>query len=227
MQHDHYLDALMALETILDRNSWDTWRDRIRYDISMWKQEGLSEQHRGCYGGMGSFNDITMSHPLDHCYFLNIQSIAYALAVKPNYIAPEDIGMRLGTLGGLLSGWVCSNNHEETFIYRINNYVAHHMAKEDVIAYYSEGKLHELVSNEHSGSFTLYEDKCEQITEIAEASGINIISSDKNIKPCTTCGDKDLTHRYWALNSNGIRFVHQNHGMMELPQNIRDVFKTS
>ncbi|MHA1169050.1 MAG: DUF6966 domain-containing protein [Candidatus Hodarchaeales archaeon] len=225
MTLDYYLDALKALEALLTRNNWPHWRDTIRNHIAFWEKQQLSELHRSIYGGMGSFNDISLSHTLENHYFMYIKSIAYSLAVKPNFIDPTEIGNHLGSIGNFLSAWMCGNGHDETFQSNIQNFVAAHLAREDVIAYYAGAKLYELVKDRQSGSFLVYEDRCLEVTEIVKSSGIKVTVPDKKIRPCTICGDHNLTHHYWALDDEGKRFVKVNHGVIEIPQNIRDVFK--
>jgi hypothetical protein len=56
-----YIDALTALEYLLDKIGEYHWRDWLRQDIALWESRKDVSHHLSAYGGMGSFNDVLIS----------------------------------------------------------------------------------------------------------------------------------------------------------------------
>ena len=217
---DHYLDALQALEYIMlqSKDYFGHWIEAIQRDIKEWQTNHNSKIHLGNYGGMGSFNDLG-----GDSYFINIQSIAYSLAVNPNNI--ESVEKSMGTLGLHLNGWHCSNcGYSEVYKEKIDYYVINHVARSEVIDYFQRGALLELAKKRANFRISSLENEITRISEIITNSQIVITNREKWKEICSKCDHKlDIFH--WVLNDAGDQFIPYNTSADDLPDNVRSAFK--
>lgn len=60
-----YLQALLALEGVLDRAGDTHWRNWVRADIDAWQRTATTDHFRSAFGGMGSLNDLYLADSSD------------------------------------------------------------------------------------------------------------------------------------------------------------------
>ena len=217
---DHYLDALQALEFIMQQSKgyFGHWIDDIQLDIDEWQNNCNSIGHLGHYGGMGSFNDLG-----GDAYFCNIQSIAYRLATNPN--DNESIEKSMGTLGLQLNGWHCPNcDYSEVYKRDIDNYVMNHVAQSEVLEHFQGGNLLGLAKKRVNFELSSLYHEIKSVSEIITKSQIVITNRDKWKKTCSKC-ENELDIFHWVLNNGEDRFTPYNTSAHDLPDNIRSAFK--
>ena len=89
-----YIQALTALEYLLDKAKENEWRDWLRKDIELWKSHKDAWHHLFAYGAMGSFNDVWIcvenqhnvtkaQEPWVNKLFEILKSVCFQLAQNP------------------------------------------------------------------------------------------------------------------------------------------------
>ncbi len=232
---DHYLDALLALEYILDKVGQYHWKANIRRDIRMWIEKQDST-HQENYGGMGSFNDIAIGSiddnvtpktaPWIHRLFLDIQSIAYALAENPPKITPAKVEKMIGNLGFQLEGMQCLDcGYASTSIVDISAFVINNITRQDVLEFLKKGALIDLVKSRFTNEPDEYNNVLEKTIELVEKNGFTVIKKKTWQKQCNWCNSKRMDLTYWILNETKDKFLATSLDASMLPQNIRSAFK--
>ena len=214
----HYLDALKALEYILkqDGDYYHHWVLAIQRDIELWNTQRQSHQHKGHYGGMGSFNDIGGGP-----YFNNIKSIAYRLAGDPNNI--ESVEKSLGTLGLYLDGRHCQKcGYDEVSKKKIELYIRNHFVRSEILTNFKNGTLYELAKKRCKKNLPNLDEEYTRVSDIAKNSSISVIT-DSGI--CPKCKSENFEFKHWVLNNSGDKFTLFILDGSVLPDDIRSAFK--
>jgi hypothetical protein len=98
-----YIQAITALEYLLDKAGENHWRDWLRHDMDLWESKRDVSHHLSAYGGMGSFNDVSIcvqnkynvtkaQEPWVNNLFEILKGLCFQLAHNPNKdAAVEDI----------------------------------------------------------------------------------------------------------------------------------------
>lgn len=90
-----YIEALTALEYLLDKVGETHWRDWLRQDMTLWESSKDVSHHLSAYGAMGSFNDVWLSvqngykitetqEPWVNNLFDMLKGLCFRLAKSPN-----------------------------------------------------------------------------------------------------------------------------------------------
>lgn len=101
----HYEHTLVAMERLLNAVGERHWASWIREDIDQWKKAADPAHHLSAYGGMGSFNDVTIcranqhevsavQEPWANTLFEWLKALCYYFARHPNQQATSEILIR-------------------------------------------------------------------------------------------------------------------------------------
>jgi hypothetical protein len=232
---DQYLDALEALEFLLDKMDVSHWGYEIKKDIDAWVHRKDAQRHQNHYGGMGSFNDIGAGFPnADFSlikraslgrYFLDIQTIAYTLS-RNDGRSLSNLKMfgRFGNFGMELAVWLCNKcNILEVYSDDVEMYIARHYARKEVLKHYQDASLRKLVMDKYSADFSDIESKINFFHVLISNAGISLIQGKYHPK-CLKC-DSELKLTSWMFNEDENELVQLGDGDFNLSQNIGDVFK--
>ncbi len=240
---DQYLDALNALDLILETFGETFWRSEIKKDIEAWKHRKSTSEHLSHYGAMGSFNDIVFVPEFVrndfpsakvsrfNRYFLDTQTVAYTLAKNHgNSLSISDMALKFGLAGTeliVLHCKKCSTN--QTTQEEIDRFVANYYARKEIIEHYETATISKMVQERSLEDCSDLKSKALQFHEILNKSAIVLtekpIAEQWQWNECVKCGLQSLHLKYWRLSSAEGKLKEVEKGDYTLSQNILDAFK--
>jgi hypothetical protein len=200
-----YLEALEAMQRLLQSQNQTHWRNWILQDIDEWNGSNSVSHHLSAYGGMGSFNDVGFENPWIGYLFDDLKSVCYFLAQHPGHNADaSSIGTSMGNLGFDLQGWRCLTcGYGTVSNYDIERFIARRIIREEILKFLGSGHLEEFVETVIHGSLSHKILTADSVAILAQNSGIEVRREKGWVRPCPKCNSDDTAVYRWNLIENG------------------------
>jgi hypothetical protein len=200
-----YLEALNAMQRLLESQNETAWRNWILKDIDEWNSGHSVSHHLSAYGGMGSFNDIGFQNPWIRYLFNDLRSVCYFLARQPSHKAEaSSIRPSMGNIGFNLQGWRClACGYQVVSDYDIEDYIAQKIIREEILKALDSGRLEQFVESviKQPPSHKIFTPDAVLIW--AQRGGIDLRHEKGWLRPCPKCNGNDTAVYRWDLIENG------------------------
>lgn len=220
---DYYKIALEILYKILKDSDYDFWAKWMLEDIELWATKKSVEHHLHAYGGMGSFNDISVGNDNVEGLWKNkvfgaIQTIAYSLAKGEVFEEIIDENFQYNT--NEISGWRCRDCGDA----RINKldierYISAFFVPKFFVEYVKQNKfidiaeISKLIDNQEVTK------KRRAIEALIKSTNITLAANLDWLWICPKCQSKEVCAYRWLVLDEDTKLIEGNDNL-EVNKNI-------
>jgi len=219
MDYEEALTAMLWLLETVGESHWSRW---IRQDLDLWRGSRKVEHHLSAYGGMGSFNDVSIcaanghevareSEPWAQETFEALKTLCYRLAHMPaRRIGCRTVRLLLRSGKPLLQGWQCLEcGCRELTPEELESYVAKRVIPAAVVAACTNGNLEGWISAALAGLVPGAGTERERVIGLLTRSKIVVRPREGMLRPCPACKGNYTVVSYWreGMTMRGRRFV--------------------
>jgi hypothetical protein len=209
---DYYKTTLAILAKILQEENHEHWAKWMQDDIKLWETDKSVEHHLHAYGGMGSFNDVTVGvndnegiwkgHIFGH-----LQTLAYSLAKGDTL---ESILKSISNLhhSNELSGWRCRNCGDARMTDReINLFIANYFIPKFFVKFVQGDRLNEVTDILKLIDSEEVKNKKAQIKTLIQQANIILNPDDNWLWTCPKCESSEVCVYRWVMLEDGTGLV--------------------
>jgi DNA-directed RNA polymerase subunit M/transcription elongation factor TFIIS len=203
-----YKTALEILYQFLkDEVGYEHWAKWMLDDIELWETKQNVEHHLHAYGGMGSFNDITLGgYDFEGIWknkiFGQIQNMAYCLATGDSL---ESILENLSNQHHTdeISGWRCRTCGDARInTMDIERVVSSYFIPKLFVEYAQKNTLSEVLKINQAIDSEIVINKRKAIESLIKNSNITLTDHKEWLWTCPKCNSKEVCVYRWTLNEN-------------------------
>jgi hypothetical protein len=201
---DYYKTTLTILAKILQEENHEHWAKWMQEDLKLWETDKSVEHHLHAYGGMGSFNDVTIGGNDNEGIwkghiFGHLQNLACRLA-KGDTLESILKSISNQHRSNEISGWRCRNCGDARMTDReINLFIANNFIPKFFVKFVQEDRLNEvndilkLIDSEE------VMDKKSQVKTLIQQANIILNPDDNWLWTCPKCGSSEVCVYRWVL----------------------------
>jgi Zn ribbon nucleic-acid-binding protein len=217
-----YEEALIAMHWLLETVGEYHWSQWIREDLELWRGSRQAEHHLSAYGGMGSFNDVSIcaanghlvtreSEPWAQETFDALKTICYRLAHIPGREIPcGTVRLLLRSGKPRLQGRQCTEcGYREITPEELESYVAKRVTPAALSTACRNGNLQVWMSAALAGAVPGASTERNRVIDLLANSKIVVPGREGLLRPCPACKGNDTVVSYWreGMTTRGRRFV--------------------
>jgi hypothetical protein len=192
-----------------DETHWLSWIDE---DIQAWRSDRSTAHHLSAYGGMGSFNDLTLCRQNSHNVSTEQQpwvsalqqdllAVCYHLAKHGGRLGLiEDLEASMGAARHPLQGIRCLRcGYSEVTPTDIDYYLAHRSTRQGILAALRNGLLLSFVESVLALNIEGLQRSRSDVRELVERSDITFREREGWLDNCPRCGASDTAVYRWRI----------------------------
>lgn len=208
---DYYKISLEILARILKDSDYDFWAKWMQEDIRLWQTDKSVEHHLHAYGGMGSFNDISVGNNnveglWKNKVFGNTQTIAYGLA--KGGVFEEIIDKFFQYNHNEISGWRCRDCGDA----RINSmdierYISGFFVPKFFVEYIKQNKFIDIAEISKLIDSKKVTQKRQAIEALIKNTNITLANNLDWLWTCPKCQSKEVCVYRWIVLDDDTKFI--------------------
>ncbi|MFH0990076.1 MAG: hypothetical protein V1799_08680 [bacterium] len=209
-------NAMKALIQLLRCVKEQRWIEVLESQYETWIHTGDASSHRSLYGGMGSFNDFSLSQsnlqlseeqePFADQLFNDLKTLCYIFSTGKSFTRGE-VEAQLETVNSNLQGWRCRRcGHAEVTLKEKDAFLAYRLVRQAILDAVVEGSLPQCVERLLSLQIPGLKNARNECSGQIRRSQINIVRRTGWMQPCPVCQSNQTCVYRW-IQMDGEEFL--------------------